>query len=512
MSTEPLSPERQTSLERSDAAPRGAVRGDGLTVPLSSEAAPSAALKLEGRMGVPELVFTVLAFNGPLAAVAGYLAFVIYFNGIGAPLMLAIAGVINLVFAVGFTAMSRYMPNPGAFYSYITAGLGRVLGLGGAFLAVFAYALVVLGVYAFFGIISNQLVSNTFSGPHIAWYWYSLVAWIVITALSYRNIAASARTLLVALAVELVTVLVFDAAVLINGGPQGRSLEPFNPTVAFQNNIGAALLFSVGLFLGFEATAIFREEVKRPLKTVPRATYTAVLVIGVLYVLSSWLLITAYGVDNAAKVAQTSPADMFIKAVGRYIGTVGVDIVSVLLITSTFAALLSTSNVLSRYLFSLGKDGVLPGFLGHVHPRHASPHKAALVVGGAMLIGGIILIVSGADPGIAYGSLAGVGGFAIIVLETITSVAVLAFFRRAGRITGVSTWQTIIAPVVATLGLGLVVYLAITNFSTLIGGSEVLAIIFQIVTWGVLLAGVVLALIYRKTRPAAYRRIGRQDI
>lgn len=499
MSTEPLSHERDASPDSSVAASDG-------------DATASTARKLEGRMGTTELVFTVLGFNGPLAAVAGYLAFIIYFNGVGAPLMLAIAGAINVIFAVGFTAMSRYMPNPGAFYSYITAGLGRVLGLGGAFLAVFAYALVILGVYAFFGIITGQLVSNTLSGPTIDWYWYSLVAWVVITFLSYRNIAASARTLLVALALELVVVMVFNIAVFVNGGPQGRSLMPFDPNVAFQQNVGSALLFSVGLFLGFEATAIFREEVKRPLKTVPRATYIAVISMTVLYVLTSWLIITAYGVDEAAKVAQSSPSDMFTKAVSRYVGTVGVDVVSVLLITSTFAALLSTSNVLTRYLFSLGKDRVLPGFLGHVHGRHASPNRAALVVSGVMLIGGIIIVISGADPGIAYGSLAGVGGFAIIVLETITSVAVFVFFRRARRIESVSTVQTVIAPILATLGLGLVVYLALTNFSTLIGGSETLAVIFQIVVLAVVLSGVVLALIYRRTRPEAYRRIGRQEI
>lgn len=469
-------------------------------------------LRLKGRMGVPELVFTVLAFNGPLAAVAGYLAFVIYFGGIGAPLMLAIGGVINLIFAIGFTTMSRYLPNPGAFYSYITAGLGRVLGLGGAFLAVFAYALVVIGVYAFFGVISNQIVSGTFGGPELPWYLYSFVAWIAISLLSYRNIAASAKTLLVALCIELVVVLVFDAVVLINGGPQGRSLLPFNPTELLQNNIGAALLFSTGLFLGFEATAIFREEVKRPTKTVPRATYAAVITIGVLYVLTSWLLITAYGVDSAAGVAQTDPSGMFINAAQRYLGEVGVDVVSIFLITSTFAALLATSNVLSRYLFSLGKDGVLPKFLGGVHPRHASPYKAAIVVATAMLIGGFAIHFSGVEPGIAYGSLAGVGGFAITVLEAITSVAVLVFFRTKGRNPGLSIWKTAIAPAVGAVGLGAVVYLALTNFPTLIGGSESLAVIFQIITVSVVLAGVVLALIYRRTKPEAYNRIGRQEL
>lgn len=470
------------------------------------------APKLEGRMGVAELVFTVLAFNGPLAAVAGYLALVVFFDGIGAPLMLAAAGLITLVFAVGFTAMSRYMPNPGAFYSYITAGVGRVPGLGGAFLAVFAYGLVLLGVYPFFGIVSDQLVTKTFDGPHIAWYWYALAAWVAVALLSYRNIAVSARALLVALALELAMVLIFDVAVLIDGGPQGLSLAPFEPHIAMQHNVGIALLFSVSLFLGFEATAIYREEVKQPLTTIPRATYAAVLVIVVLYVVSSWLLITAFGIDNAARVARSDPAGMFITAMGRYVGKAGVDFVSVLLISSVLAALLSISNVLSRYLFSLGKDGVFPTFLGQAHPRFASPYKASLVVSTAMLAMGLLFVAVGADPALLYGSLAGVGGFAILILETITSIAVFVFFRRSRHIVGLTKWHTVVAPVLATSGLGLVVVLAIRNFPTLIGGSDILAVILQAATWGVFLGGMILALVYRKVKPAVYERIGRQQL
>lgn len=467
---------------------------------------------LGGRMGVAELVFTVLAFNGPLAAVAGYLALVIFFDGIGAPLMLAAAGLITLVFAVGFTAMSRYMPHPGAFYSYITAGMGRVPGLGGAFLAVFAYGLVLLGVYPFFGIVSDQLVSKTFGGPHIGWYWYALAAWVAVALLSYRNIEVSARALLIALGLELAMVLVFDVAVLIDGGPQGLSLAPFDPRIAVQHNIGIALLFSVSLFLGFEATAIYREEVRQPLKTIPRATYAAVLVIVALYVVSSWLLITAFGIDDAARVARSDPAGMFLTAMGRYVGKAGVDLVSVLLISSVLAALLSIANVLSRYLFSLGKDGVFPTVLGQVHPRFASPYKASVAVSATMLAAGLLFVAIGADPALLYGSLAGVGGFAILILETITSIAVFVFFRRSRHIVGLTRWHKVIAPLLATAGLGLVVVLAVMNFPTLIGGSQVLAVILQMLTWGVFLGGMVLALIYRRTRPAVYERIGRQEL
>lgn len=492
---------------------RSATYGDGSGTLADAEGpAGTAAPRLEGRMGVAELVFTVLAFNGPLAAVAGYLAFIIYFNGVGAPIMLVMAGIITLIFAVGLTTMGRYLPNPGAFYAYITAGLGRALGLGGAFLAVLAYGLSLVGVYAFFGIVSDQLVMNIFSGPHIDWYWYALIAWAVVSLMSYRNIAVSARVLLFALGAEVIMVLIFDAVVLVNGGPEGRSLEPFSLSTIGGENVGVALLFSISLFLGFEATAIFREEAKRPLTTIPRATYTAVLTIIVLYVLTSWLLVTAFGVDEAAAIAQEDPAGMFLIAMEQYVGQVGVDVVSVLLVSSVFAALLSISNVLSRYLFSLGKDGVLPRVLGRAHPRFTSPYISAVAVSVAVLVVGAILVLSNGDASQLYASLAGVGGFGVIILEMITSIAVFAFFRRSGPIADTTRWHTAIAPVLATLGLAFIVFLAMSNFTTLTGASESLAVILQIVVWGVFASGIVVALVYRKIRPAVYESIGRQKL
>ncbi|MCV7063790.1 hypothetical protein H7I76_32770, partial [Mycolicibacterium vaccae] len=47
--------------------------------------------------------------------------------------------------------MSKFVPNPGAFYAYVTAGLGKHAGLGGAFLAIFAYWLIATATYAFLG-------------------------------------------------------------------------------------------------------------------------------------------------------------------------------------------------------------------------------------------------------------------------------------------------------------------------------------------------------------------------
>src|SRR5688572_23379853 len=91
--------------------------------------APDGPDTLEGHMGVFELMMTVLAFTAPIVVVTAFIPFVLVFGGLGAPTTFGIAAVLLLLFAVGYTTMTRFLPNPGAFYAYITAGLGRPLGL-----------------------------------------------------------------------------------------------------------------------------------------------------------------------------------------------------------------------------------------------------------------------------------------------------------------------------------------------------------------------------------------------
>jgi len=79
-------------------------------------------------MGVIELALTVLAFAAPLASVVGVIPLVIGADGSGAPVAFVVAICVLLVFSVGYTAMSRYLPNPGAFCAYITAGQGKAVG------------------------------------------------------------------------------------------------------------------------------------------------------------------------------------------------------------------------------------------------------------------------------------------------------------------------------------------------------------------------------------------------
>src|SRR4051812_30334155 len=125
-------------------------------VPMS--AAPGQVPRLKGRMGPVELALTVVAFAAPLASVVGVLPLVIIFGGVGAPLAFVAASVALLLFSVGYTAMSRYLENPGAFYAYVSAGINKTFGLAASFLAVLGYLMIGLGIAIFFGIIAGDMV------------------------------------------------------------------------------------------------------------------------------------------------------------------------------------------------------------------------------------------------------------------------------------------------------------------------------------------------------------------
>ena len=467
---------------------------------------------LEGDMGLFRLMGAVLAFAAPLVTVAGYISIIILFGGIGAPAIYLTALVLVSIFAAGFTAMSRFLPNPGAYYSYITAGLGRVVGLGSAFLAVLTYLMMSTCTYTFFGISASTLVAGTLGGPVIEWYWYAIGIWVIVGYCGYLKLEVSSHLLVVAMVIELVVISVFDLAVLFNGGPEGRSLAPFTWSAMTGGQFGLAMLFAVLCFNGFEATAVFREETKDPERTIPRATGLVVALIGLFFAASAWVLVTAYGVSNAAGVATANTVGMFPDAMGKYVGQFGVSLAAVLVVTSIFAGLLCMQNIMSRYLYSLGMDGALPKVLARVHPRNKSPYMGSLVATICVALLEIPFVFNGADPATLYARQSGVGAYGYLALMLITSVAIVGYFIRHPAPVKMSRLRTFVAPVVASVGLGFVFYLAVSNFETLVGVTGELAQILQMAVWAVPVAGMLLAVYLRAKKPESYRRIGRQDL
>jgi len=121
-------------------------------------------------------------------------------------------------------------------------------------------------------------------------------------------------------------------------------------------------------------------------------------------------------------------------------------------------------------------------------------------------------VATSLDPGLYYGRVAGVASLCIIVLMLITSIAVLIHFGKTRGQDGSTVWQTRVAPALATLGLGAIVYLALKNANAFMASTTSLSIIFITGIVGLFATGVGLGLYLKARRPEVYGRIGRQSV
>ena len=450
--------------------------------------------RLSGRLGPVAIAFMVVAAAAPLTVIGGNMPLAMGLgNGAGAPTGFVIASVVLLLFSIGFIAMTPYVSEAGAFFAYVTKGLGDRLGTGIAVVALIAYTAIQVGIYGYIGWAIDDTVKH-YGGPSLPWPVYAVAVLAVVAVLGHRHIEVSAKVLGVALALEIGIVLLLDLVVLgADPGPSAMTLTSFTPDTFLDGSLGVAVLFALTGFIGFEATAVFRDEARDPERTIPRATYAAVLIIGGFYALTTWVFVVAVGPDEVASVAQQTLAgegNMLLDVTGGALGRVGRDVVNVLLLSSLFACVLSFHNVIARYQFVLAGRGLLPKRLATVHPAHHSPSVSSLAqTATALLIVGI-LAFAGVDPLVGvFGSMAGVATVGMVILMLTTSIAVLAFFSRHRELAAGRPWQTRIAPALATVGLIGSGWLVLSNFTLVTGGSAALSTVLAAVPIAGLLVG-----------------------
>ncbi|OBK73892.1 APC family permease [Mycobacterium sp. 1164985.4] len=439
-----------------------------------SEKVGAPARKLRGNLGVPAIVFMVVAAAAPLGVIGGVVPLGLASgNGAGFPATFVAATIVLLFFAVGFTALTPYVEEAGAFFSYVRKALGFPVGIGIAFVALLSYVALEAGVYGLLGPAGVSVV-ELFGGPTVPWWLFAAVAFVVTTYLGYRNIELSSRVLAVLLTAEIAIVLVLDLVIVVRGGDHGLSSGIVNPNAIFSGSLGIGLLFALISYVGFEATAIFRDEARTPERTIPRATYAALILIGVFYAVTSWALISGWGDEQAITQATEAGGTFLADTAQRYIGLVGSDIITVLYFTSLFACILAFHNVASRYVFALSQRDVLPASLSYPHTKHGSPHQASLWISGVVAVSIALAVVFKLDPAAQfYTWFAGTTTVGFVVLLIATSVSVLVFFARDRR--GHSQWRVRIAPALGLVGLTAALVLILANLRDLVGGSSILA-------------------------------------
>ena len=329
-------------------------------------------------LGVLSIVLLVIATNGPLTVIVGATPAAMAFgNGIGLPSVFLLIGLVYLVFSVGFAAMAHHIKNAGAFYAYVSNGLGHPTGVGTAFMAIVAYASLNLALYGMFGTFGAMFFTRI-TGIELPWWMICAGFVLIVHMFASRNIVFNGRVLGALMLAEVGIALLFNAGVLFQGpGPDGWVMESFHPSQVFTPGFGSAVVFVIAAFMGFETAAIYSEEARNPKRNIPIALFLAVVIITLLDGSATWFMISAYGKEQALDLALNSPGTIWFDIVAQVLGGWAATAMEMLMITSLFAAILSFQNTLSRYFFALGREGILWSGFAKLHPKQQSPYIAS---------------------------------------------------------------------------------------------------------------------------------------
>ncbi|MFE9569670.1 APC family permease [Streptomyces sp. NPDC006692] len=468
------------------------------------------------RLGTPGLLLSVLAASAPLMVVAGVMPTAFAAMGVvGQPLLFLILGAVLALFSVGYAEMSRHVHNAGAFYAYIARGLGPTAGAAASYVALAAYSALQVGIYGMFGFEVSGLL-DTYAHVTVDWWVPALLAVALVGGLAWLKIDINAKVLGVLLVIEVALVVVFDGAALAKPAADGLSLHAFNPHTLTGPGVGIALCFCVAAFTGFEQAPVYAEETSRPSVVVKRVMFLAVGFTAVFFALSSWALTLATGPRDIVDSAQKQGPGLLFALARKNLGTTFTDVLHVLFVTGMFAALLSFHNVVARYVFAMGREGLLPAGFGRTSSTSGAP------AGGSLLQSVISVVVVAAfaltdhwpdgDPTAPvmhlFTWMGNVGALGVILLMAAASLAVIVFFVRRGA-AGAQLWRLLAAGAAGIALLGIAAY-TVKDFHVLVGAGpeDALNWVLPAIIVVALLVGLSCGLVLRAKKPETHARIG----
>jgi amino acid transporter len=471
-------------------------------------------------LGIVGVVFMVVAFSAPITAMTGNVPVAVgYGNGTGAPAGFIVATVVLTVFSVGFVTLARYVTSSAAFYGFISHGLGRPIGMASGLLAMIGYMAIEAALVGIFAAFAHSTLDAQLH-IDLPWQLCAGVMLLGVSALAYFEISLAARVLVVMLVTEVSILFLMSFAVLFSGGgPDGVPFSPINPLNAFKANGLASAAIGLGLFMafwswiGFESTAVYGEESRNPRRVIPIATLIAVLGIGAMYTFFSWMSVAGNGLQESIKVASGSdPFGLLLNPTHDFLGQWAVDVFQWLLLTGSFACGLAAHNTASRYLYTLGREGVFHQRLGRTHGSHQSPHVGSFAATGVAGLTVLLFALFDQDPYLSlFVLMAILATMAILIVQTLCSFAVVGYFHVRKQHPGeASPLRTLVCPLLGGVAMIVVVYLMLHNLDAA-AGAAAQTTFYKLIPWiviAIFAVGLAGALYLRSARPTTYERIG----
>lgn len=441
----------------------------------------------QGSLGLITVVFFVIAGASPLTGLVGAMPLNFMLgNGAGVPGSFLVTAILLVIFSFGFVAMSKYVVNAGAFYTYIVQGLGVGAGISGLSVAMLAYAVIEISVMAMFGFFAENLFQSAFD-ILLPWWVYGLLFQVAVTSLGIAKVEIGGRVLGVLMLLEVSIILLID--IMIFRTPIHVEWSSFQPSTVFSQHFGISMVFAISSFIGFEAAAIYSEECVHPDKVIAKATFTAVVLIALFFILSTWSFVLYSQPAQVAQIAGQDPGMYVYNVATTVVGPWAVDVMSILLLTSLFASAQAFHNTLSRYMYSISRDGLFWSKLSKTHPTRQTPYVASLLQGASMMICLLIFAGLNLDPmADIFSWCSAFGSLSILLLLLGVSLAVICYFKKNKQLK-VGIWSALIAPSISIIGMTIVIYLVVGNLDVISGSNNPLVFLMPMVLCFVIILG-----------------------
>ena len=380
----------------------------------------------------------------PGAAIAASIPAGVAFAGGSLPLSVVFALVACLLCAWCIGLLAREMPAAGSLATYAARGIHPAAG----FLVAWGYVLV--GwlipplVLLQLGFTTAATLNSEFHGyPATLWWPWAILGALIVLAAGYYGIRTSARLGTILGLSEIAVFLVLAVFLVVHAGSHNTwSVFGTGYTPSGFHGITGVIggsVFTLLAFGGFEGAAPLAEETRDPRRTIQRAVLLATLLIGALYVFTTYAVDVAFGPKGFSGFT-TGTGSASWEGLARSLYGIFWFFVFLAIVNSTIANANAGVNVSSRTTYAMGRIGAFPRFLALVSPRHRSP-VTSILVAFVITIAVTLGLGFGYTPTVAF-AMVGTGIVIVLVaIYILMNAACIGFFaRRAGGLNRGFNW------------------------------------------------------------------------
>jgi amino acid transporter len=366
-------------------------------------------------IGVPALTANII--NSTIGAGIFVLPALVAKNlGPAAPVAFLVCAIVMVLFVTCVSIAGSRVSLTGGLYAYVEVAFGPYIG----FLAGILYCLTAVSAVA--GVVNvfvNSLAGllPLLGNPIVRVAVIALVYGILVL-INVRGVREGAGAVTIVTFAKLLPILLFIGAGIF-------FIHPANigwPVWPGSKALGDSVVLLMFAFVGIEVALIPSGEVKNASRTVPRSAYLALVITTVIYILIQLVAQGTLGSDLA-----NHPDAPLAEAAAKFLGNFGR---TILLTGATISAFgFVTSDILSspRMIFAFGRDGALPSWFAHVHPRYRSPDVAIIAYASIAFV----LSISG-----TFGSMAVLSNVAVLLMYLLCCAACWFLVQRDVRADG----------------------------------------------------------------------------